>query len=250
MLARMDEAGVGKALVQGWYWENHDTVQEANDWTLATLAPYRDRLVPFAALNPAGLSGRTLVHEAEKRFAQGFGGFGEISPAAQGFSLKDEAWLALAEWAQKREIPLCLHVNEPVAHPRLGWQPEALQDYLDFALAFPRLPIILAHLGGLLPIYAANPRVRRQISETRLLFDTAALPLLYNTRIFAALPARAILPRVLFGSDFPLRMGHPPENEPSWEKSLQYLDQAPLSQEEKTNLLGRNARHHLPQFFG
>ncbi|MCH8476210.1 MAG: amidohydrolase family protein [Opitutales bacterium] len=249
MIAAMDQAGVTKAIVQGWYWENPDTVAEVNDWTLATLAPYRQRLIPFAAINPAKTRPADLLAEAEKRYEEGFRGFGEISPAAQGFSLTDEAWVALAEWAQKREFPLCLHVNEPVAHPRLGWQPESLQDYLDFALAFPRLPIILAHLGGLLPIFAANPRVRWQICQTRLLFDTAALPLLYNARIFAALPARSILPRILFGSDFPLLLGHPPEVEPSWQPSLQYLAKAPLSEEQKTNLLGTNARHHLPSLF-
>ena len=248
MIGAMDRDDIGKAIVQGWYWENQDTIEEQNEALARTLSPYRNRLRLFAAFLPGG-SNREMINRAERLLERGFSGFGEISPTAQKFPLKDSSWLAFARWAEKKDVPVCLHVNEPVAKPRAGWQPESLQDYLEFALAFPRLRLILAHLGGLLPIYASNPGIRRSIQSTRLLFDTAALPLLYHPRIFASLPPKSVLPRILFGSDYPLKLENPPEKQPSWAPSLAYLERTSLTPEQKDEILRENARHHLPEIF-
>ena len=65
--------------------------------------------------------------------------------------------------------------------------------------------MIAAHWGGGFPFYALMPEVRDLLESGRLVFDTAASPLLYDPRVFEA--AQGLLGEglVLWGSDFPLR---------------------------------------------
>ena len=65
--------------------------------------------------------------------------------------------------------------------------------------------VIAAHWGGGFPFYALMPEVRKLLGGGRLVFDTAASPLLYEPRVFAWALELMGHELVLWGSDFPLR---------------------------------------------
>jgi len=65
--------------------------------------------------------------------------------------------------------------------------------------------VIAAHWGGGFPFHALMPEVRALLDGGRLVFDTAASPLLYEPRVFTQALELLGLDLVLWGSDFPLR---------------------------------------------
>lgn len=242
LLRTMDREGIERVVIQGWYWENADTVEANNAFIAGLLTAHPDRLSGFAAFLPTGDPAEVLAQARRWREA-GFCGIGELAPSVQGFTLNDPAFRALAAWAEEETFPLCFHVNEPVACPRPGWTPDHLQTFLDCALRYLRLPILLAHLGGLLPVFAANRRMRRAILETRLYFDTAALPLLYDPSILLAIPPE-LRERIVLGSDFPLKMSTR-QPAPSWEPTLTAIRRSGLPEDVVENILNTCPRTFL-----
>lgn len=242
MLRAMDEEGIERAIIQSWYWQNEATMEENNSFIGAVIRRHSDRLWGFAGILPQGEPGAILA-QAERWREAGFSGLGELAPSAQGFSLADDGFQALAAWAEKEGLPICLHVNEPVAAPRTGWEPDRLQDFLELAQKFPRLRLQLAHLGGLLPLFAHNPRVAKIIRQTGLYFDTAALPILFSPKILTALPS-CLHERILFGSDYPLKMSIR-QTTPNWGVTLQYLIDSGMEKDFYPQQLSRNALRFL-----
>jgi predicted TIM-barrel fold metal-dependent hydrolase len=60
---------------------------------------------------------------------------------------------------------------------------------------------IFAHFGGGLPFYAAMPEI---LGLRNVYYDTAAQPYLFKGKVYRALEALGILPKILLGSDYPL----------------------------------------------
>ena len=52
-LLDMDRAGVERAVVQGWYWENPETCSLMNAEIAKFAAAHPDRISAFASINPA-----------------------------------------------------------------------------------------------------------------------------------------------------------------------------------------------------
>jgi predicted TIM-barrel fold metal-dependent hydrolase len=160
---------------------------------------------------------------------------GELRPEEQGYL--SENWGALngiAEWAGPRGLPAVVHSSEPVGHlyPGKGkMTPDMLQGLVQ---AYPDWPLVLAHMGGGLPFYAAMPEVRRALANVWV--DTAAWPLLYDPSIFAALATVFGTERILFGSDFPLLRQ---------ERVLKATHALPVSEPALRGILGENARRLL-----
>lgn len=200
--ARMDEAGIDRAVLLGWYWENHDTALQHNDWMAALQAQDPARYLPFATVHPG--AGDAAIAELERRLDDGFAGIGELFPPAQGYAFADPGFHRVLAWAEVRRLPVTLHVTEAAGHPYAGRVEAPLGVYLDLAARFPRLPLILAHWGGGLPFYALNRRVAKRLRN--VWFDTAASPLLYDGRIWKLVTDLIGPERILFGSDYPLRL--------------------------------------------
>ena len=198
LLREMDTAGIAKAVLLGWYWEQHETCLEQNRFYSRCIHAHPDRLAAFATLHPA--AGMSALEEVDWARQAGFLGLGELSPHSQRVPLDHPMWRAVLEKAGELDFPVNLHVTDPESRPYPGRVETPLEDFRRMAREYPGTEFILAHWGGGL---AFDPH---SAQLTNVWFDTAASPLLYGpdawTKALAAVPAN----RLLFGSDHPLRL--------------------------------------------
>jgi uncharacterized protein len=194
LLYDMNEAGIRRAVLLGWYWENHATCLEHNKFYASCIQAYPSRFSAFATIHPA--AGEAALAEVRRAKASGFSGLGELSPHAQKVPLDDPIWRKILQLAGELRMPVNLHVTDPNSAPYPGRVDTPLEDFITLAKDFPQTNFILAHWGGGLawsPAAAGLPNVW---------FDTAASPLLYSPEVWKSGP----LGRVLFGSDYPLNL--------------------------------------------
>ncbi|MES1194343.1 MAG: amidohydrolase, partial [Opitutus sp.] len=78
LLRDMDAAGVSKAVLLGWYWENHATCVAQNKFYADCIRAHPDRLAAFATVQPK--AGPIAFEEAVRAMDDGLTGFGELSP--------------------------------------------------------------------------------------------------------------------------------------------------------------------------
>jgi predicted TIM-barrel fold metal-dependent hydrolase len=235
MLALMDESGIERVVLMGWYWERPESCSRQNRFFAECVRAHPDRLAGFAALHPAAGREGTLA-EMRRAREEGLSGIGEMFPAAQGFSAADPVFReALAE-AGKLRLPATLHATDPdgPAYPgRLG-TPDG--DFLRLARDFPSTVLILAHWGGMLPLRspeaAALPNLR---------YDTAASPLLYDGGVWRDFVGKVGPDRVLFGSDFPLNLYPGRDPGPSWTRLVAEVRESGLDEAALSAVLRGNA---------
>lgn len=237
MLADMDAANIEKSVLLGWYWQNHDTCEEQNQWYAKVLNQHPDRFIAFATLNAT--AGEAAVDTVNQAKDKGFQGIGEIHPQVQSHTLRDTCWQNIMEAAIAADLPINLHVTEPVGRNYPTKVETPLQDYLWLAQKYPEAKLILAHWGGLLPFYEQNPAVKKQLKN--VYYDTAASPLLYTPSIFRNILDTIDHERILYGSDYPLRLY--PKTQPSadFRPYLQEIATADLNPVEKQALLFTNS---------
>ncbi len=192
LLRDMDEAGVTRAVLLGWYWENQATCVEQNRFYADCVRLHPDRLSAFATVNPR--AGLVAFDEACRALDDGLAGFGELSPHSQHFPLNEPVWRRILTLAAEWKVPVNLHVTDPVSRPYLGRVETPLPGFLQLAREFPATTFVLAHWGGSLAWS------REAAALPNVWFDTAASPLLYDTDVWD----KALTDRVLFGSDYPL----------------------------------------------
>ena len=233
LLASMDAAGVDVSVMQGFGWATAALCIEHNDYLLEAAARHPDRLIPFCTVQPR--SGPAAAEEARRVMAGGARGLGELRPDGQGYG--PEVWEAaspLGALAQEQRLPLLFHASEPVGHTyacKGRMTPDALYALTQ---ALPGHPLVLAHLGGGLPLYAAMPEVRKALANTYV--DTAAWPLLYGQEVFTALAAVFGTEYILFASDYPLQ---------GQTRSVERIRALPLPPTAIQGILGGNAARLL-----
>lgn len=236
LLEDMDEAGVDRVVLQGWYWEHQESCRLQNDWYIECFKSHSKRLIPFVSVQPrAGLG---VLEDLEYAYDCGAKGIGEVFPEAQGFSMEDPVWLRVVEWAIDRGWPITMHVTEPVGHDYLGRVDAPLREYLWLAQRYPELKLILAHWGGLLPFYEFNPVVKEAFKN--VYYDTSASPLLYDSRVYRAVIDAVGVDKVLFGSDYPLRVLPKKQKEPDFVNPIWELREAGLDEKEYEKVMGGN----------
>jgi predicted TIM-barrel fold metal-dependent hydrolase len=200
LLAALDAASIDQAVTFGFAWTDAGLCRAANDYTIEAVRRYGNRIIGFAVVNPR--QPQDAVRELERCAAAGLRGVGELMPDGQGFSLEDTSLMApLAECAVANDLPVLVHVSEPVGHHYPGKGTVSLGAICRFAGAFPEATLICAHWGGGLPFYELMPEVRRVLRH--VYYDTAASPFLYDARILPLL-AQLVPDKICFGSDFPL----------------------------------------------
>ena len=206
LIASMDAAGVDRAVAAGFWWQSAEHAAEHRAYLLERAAAAGGRLIPFVPVAAAEDAVRVVAAAA----AAGAAGLGEVrlAPLAGSSDTLDpppalEAALAAAG---THGLALLVHCTEAVGHTYPGkdggFTPGALW---RFASRAKDARVIAAHWGGGFPFYALMPEVRALLAEGRLAFDSAASPLLYDPRVFAAVRDLAGEQCVLWGSDFPLR---------------------------------------------
>jgi predicted TIM-barrel fold metal-dependent hydrolase len=237
-LRDMDAAGVDRAIILGWYWENDATAREQNRFLAAAVRRHPDRLAAWATCDPAaGDSALETLRIAIDE--EGLQGLGEYLPRVRGLALADPRWQAIMAFACDRRLPLNLHVTELGGPVYPGRIPTPLEEFLELAEAWPAVPLILAHWGGLLCFSRLNRRLRRRMAN--VWFDTAASPLLYDDAIYGAAVRAAGADRILYGSDYPLRVYPKRQDEPDMTEGLAAVRGAGLSAGDRDAILGANA---------
>ena len=200
MLAHMDAAGVEKACVLGWYWENESTCLWHNQLMANWLQAAPDRLVAFAAILPNA----QVLEQLERARDQGFCGVGELHSGVQGFSAADPHWKILADWCVSQQWPVNLHATEAAGVTLRDRVATPLQDFVVMAEQHPMLTLILAHWGGGLPFFENNQRLKKRLSK--VYYDTSASPLLYAPTVFRQVIDAVGIDKIIFGSDYPLKL--------------------------------------------
>lgn len=209
LLDSMKIAGVSQAVIQGWYWQSPQTCYAHNAFMADLIQQFPEKLAAVAAFHP-GIP--DPVAYLEQLRDQGFRGLGELFLSLQGFSLKDVMWRQVLDWCIQAHWPITLHVTEAIGRPHPGSVHTSFEPYLELAQSYPDLRLVLAHWGGLLPFYELNPFVRSTFRN--VYYDTAASPLLYDNRIWRSVLDVVGPKKILFGSDFPLRL-YPALSEPT-----------------------------------
>jgi uncharacterized protein len=233
ILDYLDRSGIDKAVVFGFPWEDPDLVRLNNDEVWAFHQQRPDRIVPFAVLSAAG--GDRNPREAERTLYAGFAGLGELAVYHGGWTSRDfDALEPVLAIAAHHDVPVMIHVNEPVGHDYPGKIPVDFGALVRTIGRHQDVRFILAHLGGGVFVYALMPEVAGVLARTYL--DTAASPFLYDPKVYE-IACRVMGPeKLLFGSDFPLL---------PLSRYLKELDRSGIDEGMRRLILGENALHVL-----
>lgn len=242
MIEDMDRSGIDMVVVQGEYFQSHESCVSRNNRVLELMRRWPDRLKAFAIVQPK--AGRYALDELERCLEYGMCGVGELSPFAQGYRLEDPTFIAVAELCVSRNIPLLLHTNEEVGRHYRGKVPVAVTEYYHFAERFPELKIVLAHWGGGLFFYEILPEVKKALANVR--YDTAASPLVFpSDRVFQVAMQCLGADKILYGSDYPLIVYPKRQDSPDFRPFLEEIARVQLDPAWYTAIMGGNASHLL-----
>lgn len=236
MLRDMDAAGIGRAILQGWYWERHETCVEHNRCMADAIAAHPDRLSAVAALHPS--AGPATLDDLRRARDSGFVGIGELCPEAQGYAHSDPLFEQVLALAAEWRWPVTLHVTEPAGRGYPGRVETPFAAITALAGSHPSVRFVLAHWGGLLPFYEMNAAVARMLAG--VCYDTAASPLIYGPGIATAVCSTIGTDRILFGSDYPILPRG--QREPTFGPFLDAVREAKIGGAGFAGILGGNAR--------
>lgn len=230
LLRDMDAAGVARAVLLGWYWENHATCVGHNAFYVDCIKAHPDRLSAFATVHAA--AGKEALEEVRRAKGEGLIGLGELSPHSQNIALNDPGWIKLLELAGELKLPVNLHVTDSKSAPYPGRIETPLVDFVRMARDFPQTKFILAHWGGGLAFDSECRSLRN------VYFDTAASPLIYGSDVWGRGLSATRNDRVLFGSDYPLVLYPKTETAPGFIGILDEAMSAGLTETRTAALLG------------
>jgi predicted TIM-barrel fold metal-dependent hydrolase len=224
----MDDAEVERSVVCGFSWGRPDLCNLHNEYLIEAASRYRHRLIVFISLLPSDpdWSGREL----EQGVKAGVKGVGEIAFYHREMTIQDiHSMKPLLLLMENLGMPILLHTNERLGHSYPGKGMTPVERFYEIVLAFPQLPIVLAHWGGGLLFYELMPEVAKRM--VNVYYDTAASPFLYSKRIYPVASEIVGAKKILFGTDFPLI---PPR------RYFQELEASDLSVEDQKKILGLN----------
>jgi len=201
MLQEMDSSGVDIAILCPFPWNSLELCCLNNDYLLDLASTHPHRFLAMAITNPR--YGERALKEARRCLEAGASGLGELHSLPQGFDPADEKLMSpLVSLVREFDVPLLMHVNEPVGHFYPGKGPVTPGEIYRFIGAFPELKLILPHWGGGLPFYELMPEVAELCAN--VYYDTAASPYLYRSEIYRLAAEAAGAHKILFATDYPL----------------------------------------------
>ncbi len=199
-IADMDEAGVERAIIQGWYWENVETCKEQNNAILKFVKKYPDRLLAFASIAPQDPRSIDIAEHARE---MGFVGFGELHDGVQKFSYDGEIFKKILQIAERDKMPINLHITEQTSRQYLGKTPTDTQKAIEIAKQYPRVKFIFAHWCGNMAFEKADLFEENE----NVYFDSAATQFTAPKNVFATVENNKITAqKAIYGSDYPLRL--------------------------------------------
>ena len=228
----LEADGYDMGVAFGFGFQDMGLCRYVNDYVIEKTREFPDRLIGFSVVVPQHPD---MEREVIRCYENGLRGIGEIFPEGQEFALESAEEMApLASLCTELDIPVLLHLNEPVGHYYAGKTKTSLWQAEQFARNFPRLDIIYAHWGGGLFFYELMRGVSRTL--TNVYYDTAASVFLYGHKVYNVVKTLGLTDKILFGSDYPLL---------PLSRYFRDFDRSELTEEEKVAILGGNARRLL-----
>ena len=201
LLSTMDEEGVHRSVIFGFPWEDESLFKKHNDYVIECVQLNPDRLTGFCCFS---VMTPGAAREAERCIESGLSGVGELAAYQSGLTAEViDALKEVMAVCLQFDVPLLLHVNEPVGHEYPGKAPITLHQIYQFVKAFPENRIVLAHWGGGLPFYGLLKKEVKGVLEN-VWFDTAASPYVYSPDTYRIAGEIIGFDKILFGSDYPL----------------------------------------------
>ncbi len=200
LIAKMDETGVDQSWIFGFAFRDPGLCRVCNDAVIDAVRRYPGRLKGFASVSPMT---RGFTAEIERCADAGLIGVGELFPQGQNFALDDvrQTW-RLAAVLEDRGLLLNVHTAEPVGHDYAGKGTVGPKEAAGFCVNHPGVKVIFAHFGGGLWLYETMPEMKQYLKNAY--YDTAAWPFLYGANVLAAAKAAGVLPKMLYGTDWPI----------------------------------------------
>lgn len=201
LIAVMDEDGVDLSVAFGFPWSNHEIAMAHNDYIIEAQARHQTRIAGFGSFD---IMAPWALKEAERCLNSGLHGLGELAVYGRGFDDKALAVLAdLGRICNNKNVPLLIHVNEPIGHKYPGKAPLNLKMILSLVEVLSGVKVVLAHWGGGLFFYNL---LKKEVPQAlaNVYFDTAASPFLYQPHIYDIAQQITGPEKILFGSDYPL----------------------------------------------
>jgi hypothetical protein len=229
LIASMDENEIDISVVLNTAWTSYKLCRETNDYIIESVSRYSKRLVGFGTIQLNDEEKALL--EIERCAQGGLRGIGELRSDDQKVDFGDKDTMApLVQSAKKHNLIILTHSSEPVGHIYSGKGKITPDVLYRFISNFPDALLVCAHLGGGLPFYALMPEVAKALEK--VFFDTAAVPYLYQEKIFDHLVKLVGAEKILLGSDYPLiKQG----------RMVKYIRSLDLTEEAKSMILGENA---------
>ena len=230
LIEAMGQAGIDKAVICGFPWLNQELCVRGNDYLLAAMDRYPQRLIGFASFSPSVPMG--ALTEVERCIGSGMKGVGEYGFYIKKMGPKEISRIRpVIDVVKELKVPLLVHINEPIGHRYPGKVDMTLKWVYDLILTCQDIDLILAHLGGGFLFYELMPEIKRVTA--RVYYDTAACPFLYSTRIYLVAASIVGAEKIIFGSDYPLI---------NQTRYLNEIRNSRFSEDNIEKILGKNAR--------
>ena len=229
-IAELDRAKVDKAVLLTVVWKNQP-VRQRNEATAELVGLLPDRFVGFGTFDPnAEMDATSEVAYAIEQL-----GLSGIKIIAQNVEVpyNDPRCYPAYEKIQELGVPVIFHTGPSFLHTRSKyWSANALE---DIALDFPRMKMILAHMGMQSHLEIHSLLVR----HANVYADLSFWPL--NPRHRGLIPwpllEQTVPQKLLLGSDFPV--GQSPS------EAVAAVNELSVSEQFKRLILGENAARLL-----
>jgi len=226
LLDVVDASKIDAAVVMGFPWLSERLCRSQNEYFADLQSRAAGKLFCFGSA-PLYAGKAALKAAVREISAINLAGIGEVAFYG-GFNNKAEKSLdALLETAI--ELPVCIHVNEPVGHVYTGKYEPNFASLYKVISRHSAARIVLAHWGGGLFIYELMQEVKETFKN--VYYDSAASPYLYDESIFAHAVSIVGAGKILFGSDHPLL---------PFNKCLEQVERTVRGKKERADICGGN----------
>lgn len=228
LIQAMNETKIDKAIVMGFPWLSEALCRMQNEYFAKTSMSSKNRLKCFGSVTHKN---KTAFKKTVNEIVElGLSGIGEAA-FYDGLDKQNCKHLHnLLEAAEEHELPVCIHINEPVGHSYRGKYEPNFSLMYKIIKEHPQALIILAHWGGGLPFYELMPEVKEAFKN--VYYDCAAGPFLYDAEIFSVVISLIGAHKILFGSDYPLI---------PFKRYIDQINKVVKSSTNRKAILGKNA---------
>lgn len=201
LIRTMDKDGVNRSVIFGFPWEEEALFKRHNDYVIESVQLHPGRLTGFCCFS---VMAPGAAREAERCLKSGLSGVGELAVYDSGLTPEvTSAFKDVMSVCTEFDVPLLLHVNEPVGHNYPGKAPITLHQIYHFIKTYPSNRIVLAHWGGGIFFFNLLKKEVKDILKN-VWFDTAASPYIYSPDVYRIAGEIIGFDKILFGSDYPL----------------------------------------------